>query len=296
MTAHRRLERDVRSWLRDDGHEDADRVLYAVLDQLDTTPQRHAGWLARRFPIMHSTSFRLGIAAAVVGAAAVLGANLLPDSIGDPDPTPTPPASAQPLAGSDALTPGTYFIQSPYPMRITFTVPVDGWQNYVWEGGAALGNTRAVCTTGDDCAPPGAGVGFHLVTGVAEDPCNPGLGRVDYGPTIDDLASALADRPGFTSTEPTSLTIAGLPARYVELRAVPGQVDGCAGSVSVFYAGAFGRGATSGERLRLWVVDVSGTRLVIEAFDFPSTPDGEIDAATSIVESVVIEPTPGGSP
>ena len=62
MTANRELDREVRSWLREDGHEDADRLLSEVLDQLDTTPQRHAGWLARRFPIVNSTRIRYGIA------------------------------------------------------------------------------------------------------------------------------------------------------------------------------------------------------------------------------------------
>jgi hypothetical protein len=295
MTAYRRLERDVRSWLREDAHEDADRVLFTVLDQLDTTPQRHAGWLARRFPFMNSTTLRMGLAAAVLVAAVALGISFLPRQTGNPEATPRP--SPQPLAGTTALSPGTYYVHEQFPMRITFTVPSGGWQNYVWESGAASANTRALCSGGPDCDPPdGGGIGFHIVTGVPAEPCDPGSSRMDIGRTIDDLAAALAGRPGFTSTEPTSTTISGLPARYVELRAVPGEVDGCGTSVSVLYAGAFGRGATSGERLRLWVIDVDGTRLVIEAFDFPATPDGDVSAATSIVESVVIEVSPDDSP
>ena len=40
--------RIVRSWLHEDAHEDADRILNLVLDHIDTTPQRRATWLADR--------------------------------------------------------------------------------------------------------------------------------------------------------------------------------------------------------------------------------------------------------
>jgi hypothetical protein len=44
------LTRIVRSWLRRDEHEAADRVLDNVLGLLDATPQRPAWWPARRLP------------------------------------------------------------------------------------------------------------------------------------------------------------------------------------------------------------------------------------------------------
>ena len=287
MTAHRGLEREVRSWLREDGHEDADRVLFTVLDQLDTIPQRHPGWLARNFPVMNSAPIRYGVAAAVIAVAALLGATFLQRNSGGP--VPTPPPSPQPLAGTTSLAPGTYFVHEQFPMRITFEVPSEGWQNYAWEGGVAGANTRAICTTGDNCAPPGVGVGFHLVTGVPSEPCNPGLGEVDLGDSTDDLAAAVADRPGWTSTEPEPMTVSGFPATYVEIRADPGAVDGCPGTVYAYFAGSFGRGATVGERLRLWVVDVEGTRLVVEAFDFAASSEEDVQAATQIVESLRIQ-------
>ena len=53
MSTDRDITRIVRSWLRTDEHESADRVLDAVLDQLDTTPQRRSTWWpARRFSQM----------------------------------------------------------------------------------------------------------------------------------------------------------------------------------------------------------------------------------------------------
>lgn len=288
MTTRPGLEREVRSWLREDGREDAERVLFTVLDQLDTTPQRHAGWLARRFPIMNSKPARYGIAAAVVAAAALLGANLLPESTGDHDPTPSP-TSARPLTGTTSLAPGTYVIEAGYPVRIWFSVPSDGWHNYVWESGAAGSNTRALCTNAS-CDSPGAGIGFHIVTGVPANACNPGEGRMDVGPSIEDLADAIRNRAGWTTTEPVATTISGFPAVSFEIRPQPDEVGSCTDGVGAFYSGPLGRSATSGERLRIWIVDVAGTRLLVEAFDFGTTPDEEVGEATRIVESVVLQP------
>ncbi len=49
MSADRDINRVVRSWLHEERHEDADRVLGAALDQVDTTPQRRSTpWTAWR--------------------------------------------------------------------------------------------------------------------------------------------------------------------------------------------------------------------------------------------------------
>src|SRR3954464_4434786 len=93
MTANRDLTRVVRSWLREDEHESADRVLGVVLDRLDTTPQRRSRWPAWRFSQMNSP-VRLAIAAAAVLAVVLVGYQLLPRNasvggVGTPAPTQT---------------------------------------------------------------------------------------------------------------------------------------------------------------------------------------------------------------
>ena len=40
--------RTVLSWLREDAHENAERVLLRALDEVDTTPQRRSRWPAWR--------------------------------------------------------------------------------------------------------------------------------------------------------------------------------------------------------------------------------------------------------
>ena len=103
MSTDRDVTRIVQSWLHEDAHEDADRVLDLVLDQLDTTPQRRASWLARRFPPMNST-MRIALAVAAVAAIAVVGVSLLiPKNVGNPTESPT--ATAMPNGLYETVVP-----------------------------------------------------------------------------------------------------------------------------------------------------------------------------------------------
>src|SRR6185369_6689946 len=76
-TSDRNVDRVIRSWLHEDRHEDYSRVAGAVLDLLDTTPQRrNPWWPARRFPFMNKF-VSLGLGAAAVVVAVVIGAQVL---------------------------------------------------------------------------------------------------------------------------------------------------------------------------------------------------------------------------
>ena len=76
-TFDRDVNRAIRSWLHEDRHEDASRLAEAVLDQVDTIPQRRATWWPRwRTPIMNRI-VTIGLAAAaVVVIATFVGARL----------------------------------------------------------------------------------------------------------------------------------------------------------------------------------------------------------------------------
>ena len=69
--------RIVLSWLREDLHENAERVLLRALDEVDTTPQRRSWWPAWRGFRMTKLAVTAGAAAAVL-LVAVAGYNLLP--------------------------------------------------------------------------------------------------------------------------------------------------------------------------------------------------------------------------
>ena len=88
--------RTVLSWLREDGHENAERVLLRALDEVDMTPQRRSWWPARRPYDMNSYA-KVLLATAAVVAVALVGINLLPGSQtgagGPPSPSLTPAAT-----------------------------------------------------------------------------------------------------------------------------------------------------------------------------------------------------------
>ena len=102
MSTDRDLLRNLRSWLHEDAHEDADRILNLVLDEIDTTPQRRSPWSAWRRPIMN-TYLKVGLAAAVVLLAGFIGIKLFSSpsvGSGGESPSASPSASATPSATS----------------------------------------------------------------------------------------------------------------------------------------------------------------------------------------------------
>jgi hypothetical protein len=92
MSTDRDTTRIVRSWLTVEENESADRVLGAVLDRLDATPQRRTtSWSTRRFPDMN-TMMKYGLGAvAAVAAVALVGVVALNGNVGAaPLPSETP--------------------------------------------------------------------------------------------------------------------------------------------------------------------------------------------------------------
>jgi hypothetical protein len=81
MSQERDVSRLVRSWIREDQHESADRILGVVLDRLDTTPQRRSWWPAWRSNAMNAYVKMIAVAAAVL-LVAVVGYQFLPASGG----------------------------------------------------------------------------------------------------------------------------------------------------------------------------------------------------------------------
>jgi hypothetical protein len=76
-TDHDPRTRIVLSWLHEDAHENAERMLLRALDEVDTTPQRRSWWPAWRSNPM-STNARLIAVVAAVLVVAVVGYQFLP--------------------------------------------------------------------------------------------------------------------------------------------------------------------------------------------------------------------------
>jgi hypothetical protein len=80
-TEHDPRTRIVLSWLREDAHENPERMLLRALDEVDATPQRRSWWPAWRSDSMN-TYAKLIVAAAAVLVVAVVGYQFLPASGG----------------------------------------------------------------------------------------------------------------------------------------------------------------------------------------------------------------------
>ena len=300
MSTDRDTERIVRSWLRTDEHDSADRVLDAVLDRLDTTPQRRSTWWpARRFPEMNNR-LRLGVAAVAVVAVAALGYGLMQAGTTGHGPSQAPsPSAAQTAVAHFPVFPGPprpidagIYDLGPdnplgpdFPVSISFVVPA-GWLS-------CANNAGFLCP-----ADGVGGVNIFIVTNVVADPCDETTLRdPSVGPTVDDLVSAISSLPWSAVTPPIDVTVDGFPGKEFEVTAptrspCAGTDDFATWATTLHSGGA--AGSSPGERTRLRILDVQGTRVVIAGSYLPGTTSfqhvAEIDA---IIDSVRIEP-PGG--
>lgn len=287
MSTDRDTARIVRSWLRTDEHESADRVLGAVLDQLDTTPQRRAWWLAWRLPEMNH-ALRIALASAAVVAVAAIGISLFRGvNVGGPDLTgPTPSPTPEPAVLSDGpLEAGSYsvvpFTLPGGPITFTLTVPSG------WEADAPRGLWPAGGTEG----PDGAAMAFLQVEGLYADPCTGNSGEPDVavGPSVDDLVTALGSQPTYESTEATDVIVDGYLGKRLNLQ-LPSDVDFATcddGQFWVWDAGPYAQGP--GNRWQVTILDIDGTRVVLLAEDFADTPARTRAELQAIVDSVQID-------
>jgi hypothetical protein len=133
-TSDRNVDRVIRSWLHEGRHEDISRVAGAVLDLLDTTPQRRSRWWpARRIPFMNKP-VSLGLGAAAVVAALVIGAQVLgppaPGGVGavpsaSPSITPAPTATTEPSPSPMSAPPLTQrFTSTQHGISMSYP---EGW-------------------------------------------------------------------------------------------------------------------------------------------------------------------------
>ena len=111
------------------------------------------------------------------------------------------------------------------------------------------------------------------VAEVAAQPCG-GTAWVDPGPSVDDLADALAALPVWESTQPAPRTIGGYEGVFMELN-VPADIPAkCQGELHSWRDHPGGtQGIGPGKTQRLWIVDVDGHRLMFVAGYFPG-PEG----------------------
>jgi hypothetical protein len=287
VTTDRDLNRVVRSWMDEGVTALPDRVLDSVLAQVPATPQRRPGsWVARRFSTMN-TPMKILLAGAAVVATLVIGYNLFGSGtyLGtDPTPTPQPTATVEPTAtpvaqlnGQDPLTAGRYQVDPTLPMNVTVEVP-DGWTaNGAWVIFGPNGND----------VPDGMALRFYAAFDVYLNPLSPEEGVISppVGPSADDLVTAMVDHPEWTTTGTTATTIDGYAGQVVHVTLPDGTSEA---TPFYFFDGIW---AWSPDQIfDIYVVDVGGKRLVIDAFYYPGTSEEDLAAQQAVLDSIQLAP------
>ena len=324
MTDDRSLERAARSFIESGPTRAPERAVEAALSRIQTTSQERG--LRVPWRITMTTPVRVA-AAAVIGVLAFGGALFLigrtdQSNVGGPAASPsptssvpasnaavTPPSDTQPSPLPDdpdgVLAAGTYVatpfapgrlnscMSPPQPgcseseddsIRFTFTVP-DGW--------AAFGN--GVWLAGEsNSAPAGAAMGVGRGGWLYSDPClTPALRAantkpdVAVGPSVDEFANAIADHPLLDATDPAPVTLGGYSGKYVDLQ-LPADLTGCEEDYRPYEPGIYAQGP--GHRWHLWILDVDGIRVVVQAMDYAGTSAQRQAELEAIVQSIQIEP------
>jgi len=286
MSANHDISRVVRSWIREEEHDSADRVLEVVLSRLDSTPQRRSWWPAWRSPQMNRlTALAAGAVALVV--LAVVAYQFLPtSSVGPPRPSPTPVVTPEPtetppdIPAAGPMDPGRYFARLE-GVGFTFEVPAG------WVSNGDFGIDKAV-----GIGPDGAAFIFWIedADAVFTDPCERVLGP-PAGPLAADLAAAIAEMPQIDLVSgPTAVTVGGQPAQHVAIT-IPTDIP-C--EPNAFYLwgdetddGQARYATTTGMTIDVWLIDVDGVRVQIDGETYEGAgpePGEELEAIINSIE------------
>jgi hypothetical protein len=286
MTPHDLFVEQLERYL--DEHEGQtplpDAVRDAIRAEVPTT--RQAGAASGRLRVMSLEMIpmpaRYGLAAAVLVAAVILGNVILAGgNVGDEDPpmSPTPPeASLIVPGGGGPLAAGAYYVDSPFPLLLSFDVP-QGTNVIFYEPAGSQVNLE-VGTGGE--------VSFEIVDNLAADPCTAELLEPPVGSSVEDLARALANLRGFAATTATDVTVDGFQGKQLTLTAPTGPAP-CQ-SLLTWVTTTRQNGVSPGEVNEVTILDVDGVRLLICIAYQPSTSPADLSKAHAIVDSVQIDP------
>jgi hypothetical protein len=233
---------------------------------------------------------------ATVGAILTLAGGLLFTLLSLAGQSPPPPLV--PLPAEAQLEAGTRYLVDREDAfgggSISFTVPAEGWF------------TIDTWFLGKDVVDPG--VSFYdvtllpygsRITNLHADPCHWTGSELEpaVGPTVDDLANAFMSQPAQNALSVSDVTIDGYSGKKVEL-AIPDDVD-----TSQCDQGNYGRWYTDGDPFgyapymydsaqhdTVYILDVEGSRWVIDTNFVPGTTAETLAELEQLVASIQIEP------
>jgi hypothetical protein len=227
--------------------------------------------------------------AAVIAVAAVV---VVIRAVNEPtEPQPGGQSTTQPTEPIGSITdgslmePGRYVIETYDPAfnashRITLEVP-DGYQGYLGSGVLTLGGTIP-------------GLMLYDIGSTFADVCD-WRGAQTPISSGDELAATLAGEQGLSPTVPTDVAVSGFAGRYMEITA-PSQteLDRCSSGRMQAWA-TLDDGHiwlnNAGQHDLLWILDVDGVPLVIDAQLPPSASAQDRAELEQMVESIRIERT-----
>ena len=215
-----------------------------------------------------------GVVAIALGAMYVDA--VTEDAVTEPLVTiPLPLLSEQTAGGS--LDPGKYVVDdfgapSSAPMAV-LQVP-DG---YYSTDGSGVRDSR------------GRVVGLWNIQSVYTHPCDPGVYPEPVGPSVADLARALAAQPMRDGTDPVAVTIGGYDGLYVEL-STPDDISTCfeeidtlGDSHNYFFIWPGRVDHATAVMDLIWIVDVQGQRITFNVGYPPGTTQEKVDELKEIV-------------
>jgi hypothetical protein len=215
----------------------------------------------------------------------------------DPDPAVQDIWELPPFA---PLEPETYFIDPDLdpstPLRVVYEVPFEGWSQ--WIGATKSSDDGHVM------------VSISTVTNLVRHGCRDhSWADPPVGPSVNDLAAALVDLAPFRVTSPPKdVTIHGYSGKHLQLtvpdlpveghgddrrfaRCIDGSLKSWVGAIDTEPGDAFyGYNAEPGRTEDFWILDIEGTRLMIEANWSPASPRKDVAEMREILDSIRIVP------
>ena len=275
------------------------RIAEATRAEIRTTHQRRATWWppAWRLRTMNSTTRLLTAAAAValliaIGGFAVLNApSVIPDTDGSPTPSASPTSTFRLQLSRSApfkLQAGPYAVDLTFEAPFTLTVPKD-WTGLEHKSGFVL--LIKTWHAGQFGRVPNlALLGLYKVNGAFANPCSDPA-PLDPAPVgVDGFVSAIRHEVGVDASPATSTTIGGLPARTFDLTTTI-DYDNCPNQPASLWT--FHDVGThvdnennTGGRSRIWLVDVHGTLILINAELTDRATDADADELYQMVDSI----------
>ena len=306
MTASRDPDSLIHAFIREGEDELHDQVYDAVRAAIEQKRQRviFGPW---RTPSMNKF-VTIGLGAAAVVVAVVVGAQL----IGSPDggfgtgPTAIPTTEPTLEATPSAVAPVPVVVTGPdSPVQVTVSPASSGW--------APLPGVDALSKSDDGLDPPES-VGAALIawawpvgTGfnVYGDPCQWSTSIPETPATTPaEIAAAFATQAQTEPTAPVDVTIGGFSGKAVTIHVpmtydIPGSTReerfaACDNNIFAFY-GIEGEAEDArnaqgaGQVDELWILDVDGSIVILDAAYSPSTPADLVEELRSLAEAATFE-------